>query len=62
LLRREGVLMNHKRLRRLYREERLQVRRRGGRKRAIGTRSPIALPQAANQRWSLDFASDTLVL
>jgi putative transposase len=60
LLRREGVLMNHKRLRRLYREERLQVRRRGGRKRAIGTRSPIALPQAANQRWSLDFASDTL--
>jgi putative transposase len=60
LLRREGVLMNHKRLRRLYREERLQVRRRGGRKRAIGTRSPITLPQAANQRWSLDFASDTL--
>ena len=26
--------MNHKKLRRLYREERLQVRRRGGRKRA----------------------------
>lgn len=30
LLRREGVVMNHKRLRRLYCEERLQVRRRGG--------------------------------
>ena len=28
--------MNHKKLRRLYREERLQVRRRGGRKRALG--------------------------
>ena len=34
LLRREGIIMNHKKLRRLYREERLQVRRRGGRKRA----------------------------
>ena len=33
LLGREGIVMNHKKLRRLYREERLQVRRRGGRKR-----------------------------
>ena len=37
LLTREGIVMNHKKLRRLYREERLQVRRRGGRKRALGT-------------------------
>ena len=37
--------MNHKKLRRLYREERLQVRRRGGRKRALGTRAPMTLPQ-----------------
>ena len=58
LLRREGVVMNHKKLRRLYREERLQVRRRGGRKRALGTRAPMALPQGPNQRWSLDFLSD----
>ena len=60
LLEREGIRMNHKKLRRLYGEEHLQVRRRGGRKRALGSRSPITLPQAANQRWSLDFASDTL--
>ena len=60
LLRREGIAMNHKKLRRLYREERLQVRRRGGRKRALGTRAPIAIPQGANQRWSLDFLSDAL--
>ena len=52
--------MNHKKLRRLYREEHLQVRRRGGRKRAIGTRSPMVLPQKPNQRWSLDFVSDTM--
>lgn len=60
LLGREGVRLNHKKLRRLYREERLQVRRRGGRKRALGTRAPMTLPQGPNQRWSLDFLSDTL--
>ena len=60
MLRREGTHVNHKKLRRLYREERLQVRRRGGRKRALGTRAPMAIPQGPNQRWSLDFVSDQL--
>jgi putative transposase len=60
LLRREGLHLNHKKLRRLYAEERLQVRRRGGRKRALGTRAPLALPQGPNQRWSLDFLHDQL--
>ena len=36
------------------------VRKRGGRKRALGTRAPMALPQGLNQRWSLDFVSDAL--
>jgi putative transposase len=60
LLKRAGVAVNHKKLFRLYREERLTVRRRGGRKRALGTRAPMMLPQGRNQRWSLDFVSDTL--
>ncbi len=60
LLRREGTVMNRKKLYRLYREERLMVRKRGGRKRALGTRAPMALPQGPNQRWSLDFVSDAL--
>jgi len=60
LLRREGAHMNHKKLRRLYAEERLQVRRRGGRKRALGTRAPMAIPQGPNQRWSMDFVSDAM--
>ncbi len=60
LLAREGLRPNHKKLRRLYAEKRLQVRRRGGRKRALGTRAPIALPDGVNQRWSLDFVSDAL--
>ena len=58
LLRREGLRLNHKKLRRLYAEERLQVRRRGGRKRALGVRAPLALPDGPNRRWSLDFVSD----
>lgn len=60
LLRREGYLVNHKRLFRLYREEKLTVRKRGGRKRATGTRAPMLIPMTANDRWSLDFVSDQL--
>jgi putative transposase len=58
LLRREGFTVNHKRLFRLYREEGLTVRRRGGRKRALGTRAPMLVPQLPNERWSLDFVAD----
>jgi len=60
LLRREGLTPNHKKLRRIYAEERLQVRRRGGRKRALGTRAPLTLPLGPNQRWSMDFLHDQL--
>lgn len=34
------------------------MRRRGGRKRALGTRRPMGVPDRANERWSLDFVSD----
>jgi len=61
LLRREGFIVNHKRLFRLYREERLMVRRRGGRKRALGTRAPMLVPQLPNDRWSVDFVADQFI-
>jgi len=60
-LRREGFVVNHKRLYRIYREERLMVRKRGGRKRALGTRTPMPGATLPNDRWSLDFVSDQLV-
>jgi putative transposase len=60
LLKREGVEVNHKKLFRIYRDERLTVRKRGGRKRALGTRAPMTVPLAKNERWSLDFVSDAL--
>jgi putative transposase len=61
LLARQGIKLNAKKLYRLYKEERLTVRKRGGRKRALGTRAPMAIPQDRNLRWSLDFVADTLV-
>jgi putative transposase len=60
MIAREGFEVNHKKVRRIYLEEKLQVRRRGGRKRALGTRKPMVLPDGPNQRWSLDFVSDAL--
>ena len=59
LLERKGMIMNHKKLYRLYREEGLSVKRRRGRKRARGSRTPM--PEAAhpNARWSLDFLADS---
>lgn len=59
LLSREGCHMNQKRFRRIYREEGLQVRRRGGRKRALGTRVPLTVPSKPNESWSMDFVSDS---
>jgi len=58
MLDRQGIVLNLKKLRRLYHEEKLTVRKRGGRKRALGTRRPLVLPSRANERWSLDFVSD----
>lgn len=59
-LRREGFVVNHKRLFRIYREERLMVRKRGGRKRALGTRAPMPVPALPHDLWVLDFVSDQL--
>lgn len=56
----QGIVMNLKKLRRLYREEKL-VRKCGGRKRALVTRRPLALPSRPNERWSLDFVSDAFM-
>lgn len=61
MLERQGTRLNRKKLYRLYKEERLSVRKRGGRKRALGTRAPMVIPQDRNLRWSLDFVMDTLV-
>jgi putative transposase len=58
LLERKGVVMNEKKLYRIYREGGLSVRRRRGRKWARGSRTPM--PLRPYRRWSLDFVSDQL--
>jgi putative transposase len=60
LLRRGGTCVNHKKVYRLYREERLAVRRRKRRKLAAGARIFLAAPTQPNQRWSMDFMGDSL--
>ena len=60
LLRREGVIVNHKRVERLYREEGLAVRRRKRKRVARDGRGRAALPGRPNQQWGIDFVSDTL--
>jgi len=58
-LRQEGIVINHKKLERIYREERLMVKRRR-RKSAAAARVPAPLPTRLNERWSIDFMSDAL--
>ena len=60
LLRREGRVVNHKRVERIYREERLIVRIRRRKKRSSVVRVPLAAAERINQRWSMDFISDQL--
>ena len=53
-----GWGVNYKRVERLYRHARLQVRRRKRKKVPIGERQPLLRPSSANQVWSMDFVFD----
>lgn len=57
-LRQAGVMVNHKRVERLYRQAQLQVRRRKRKKVLPGQRQPLVRPIRANQVWSMDFVFD----
>lgn len=59
-LRREGWPVNHKRIERLVRVERLLVGQQPRRKRAAVTRVPAPVPTQPDERWSMDFVRDTL--
>jgi putative transposase len=60
LVDREGLHVNHKRLYGVYREAKLQVRRRRRKRLTRGQRTPLALPSRRTERWSMDFMVDTL--
>lgn len=60
MLRREGELVNHKRVYRLYREEGLAVRRRRRKRVSRGERLSLERPTGPHQLWCLDFVQDAL--
>jgi len=60
LLRREGLVINHKRTERIYREEGLALRRKRRRKGAAGNRIIMPAPKRPNQKWSMDFVTDSI--
>jgi putative transposase len=60
LLEYKGMIMNHKKLYRIYTEQKLGVRQRRGRKRARGSRTPMPVALRLGEQWPLDFVSNTL--
>ncbi len=60
LLRREGLVVNHKRVERVYREEGLSLRLKRRRKRPSHLRVVAPGPTEPNQHWAMDFVSDSL--
>jgi putative transposase len=61
MLKREGLVVNHKRTERLYGEERLSLRLKRRKKKAAILRVMLPRAEHANQRWSMDFAADSTV-
>jgi len=55
------MVINHKRTERIYREEGLVLRRKRQRKGAAGVRVVMPSPQRTNERWSMDFVTDSIV-
>lgn len=60
LLRRDGLVVNHKRVYRLYREEALMLRRKRRKRLTSACRVRPAQPVHARQHWAMDFTSDVL--
>jgi putative transposase len=60
VLKAEGLVINHKRTERLYREEGLSLRRKRRRKLPAVARVALSVPQGPNERWSMDFIHDQL--
>jgi putative transposase len=60
MLRRDGLVINHKKVRRLYLEEQLQLKPRRRRRRSSTMRTPRAAVAGPNERWAMDFMHDVL--
>lgn len=59
-LRQDGLQVNHKRVDRLYAQEKLHVRRRRRKRVPPVDRQPLIRPSVANEVWSIDFIFDRI--
>jgi transposase InsO family protein len=62
MLKRQNLVINHKRTERIYKEEGLALRRKRRRKGAAGVRVVMPAAERPNQMWSMDFVTDSLII
>lgn len=60
ILKREGLVKNHKRTERIYREQNLAKKLRKNKKRPAATRLELPRATRPNERWSMDFMQGVL--
>jgi putative transposase len=60
MLERENIVANHKKIYRIYTEEGLKVRRKRKKGRSQVRSAPMPVPTRPNERWSMDFAADSM--
>lgn len=58
---RKELLVNHKKIERIYTEEKLSLRLRKRKRQAAALRVPLPAPTQPNQRWGMDFVFDTML-
>ena len=59
-MRNQGIVVNHKRLHRVYKQLGMPLRRKVKKRLPARVKEPLAVPEVFTQTWSIDFMSDAL--